>query len=118
MTREAWVAKHPYLRSMDFGDAAAAEIFIPNASVPMWRETIFATSTLVYLSPDFSPYDRALFLLLSNLLRSQWANDRRQKSRFWGCGSHPLFIASFIASSHPPDAAFPHFTALKGLLRY
>jgi hypothetical protein len=60
----------------------------------------------------------ALFLLLSNLLRSQWANDRRQKSRFWGCGSHPLFIASFIASSHPTDAAFPHFTALKGLLRY
>jgi hypothetical protein len=35
------------------------------------------------------------------------------------CGSSDLsrVIASFIASSHPPETALPHLTALKGPLR-
>jgi hypothetical protein len=44
MTKDAWVASHPYLRGMadlqTLVEAAVAEVYIPTASPPRWNDYI------------------------------------------------------------------------------
>jgi FdhE protein len=77
MTREAWVAKHRYLRNMadlqNLVDAAAAEVFIPTASAPMWRDYLcdFHAGVPLLLSSvaaiDVRPVENAIASLVKTL---------------------------------------------------
>jgi FdhE protein len=91
MTRDVWLARHPYLQPVAdlhaWVDAALAEVFIPCSDIPIWDdyvEDFYAGVPLLrssMIAIDFKPVETAVVALVEELAPKSLAGRLAEENR-------------------------------------